>query len=480
MSSQLPTDCLNEIFEHLENDTITLHSCLLVNRLYCKIVVEILWRNVCNSNYFRPYISLSIISTLFNCLPKESKDLLHKNGICFITLIQKPPLFNYPSFCKAISISKINHMIENVLRSQQLITSRDLNHSELLISHEILKMFMNQISSLKSLEHSSGYANRIKFIYSPGAKICLPNLVELKCHANIYPEFFYQISQICHNIQSLTIRFIDTAVISDGLTDLISLQNNLKSLTLEYCNKDIIRIITPSLAKSSLTITKLEINTYNSPLSFISMFINLQELILSLGPAEDPEDTVGRFDQLQYIEFPQLRILEFNCFSPKLEMVIKFLEINGKNLTKFNSSYDCKTMNLAIAKFCPNLKSINITYKNDELEALKLILSNCQFLESIKVRIVNKSITSKNLFDILAKYSPKNFHKLIISLLPFYKLEGLQEFLIKRKNCIPRKPLSLTINTDFREDIYYLDLKVIDIYSKMGVIKEFIIITSRR
>ncbi|PKY16255.1 hypothetical protein RhiirB3_402671, partial [Rhizophagus irregularis] len=88
-------------------------------------------------------------------------------------------------------------------------------------------MFMNQISSLKSLEHSSGYANRIKFIYSPGAKICLPNLVELKCHANIYPEFFYQISQICHNIQSLTIRFIDTAVISDGVTDLISLQNNL-------------------------------------------------------------------------------------------------------------------------------------------------------------------------------------------------------------------------------------------------------------
>ncbi|CAB5385047.1 unnamed protein product [Rhizophagus irregularis] len=436
MSSQLPTDCLNEIFEHLENDTITLHSCLL-------------------------YISLSIISTLFNCLPKESKDLLHKNGICFITLIQKPLLFNYPSFCKAISISKINHMIENVLRSQQLITSRDLNHSELLISHEILKMFMNQISSLKSLEHSSGYANRIKFIYSPGAKICLPNLVELKCHANIYPEFFYQILQICHNIQSLTIRFIDTAVISDGVTDLISLQNNLKSLTLECCNKDIIRIITPSLAKSSLTITKLEINTYNSPLSFISMFINLQELILSLGPAEDPEDTVGRFD-------------------PKLEMVIKFLEINGKNLTKFNSSYDCKTMNLAIAKFCPNLKSINITYKNDELEALKLILSNCQFLESIKVRIVNKSITSKNLFDILAKYSPKNFHKLIISLLPFYKLEGLQEFLIKRKNCIPRKPLSLTINTDFREDIYYLDLKAIDIYSKMGVIKEFIIITSRR
>ena len=46
MPRQLPADCLNEIFEYLENDKITLHSCLLVNRLYCEIAGKILWRNV--------------------------------------------------------------------------------------------------------------------------------------------------------------------------------------------------------------------------------------------------------------------------------------------------------------------------------------------------------------------------------------------------------------------------------------------------
>src|SRR3954470_22565528 len=104
MSSKLSIDCLNEIFEYLEKDNITLHSCLLVNRLYCEIAVGILWKNVWNTElYHKKHISLSIISTLIACLPKESKEFLQKNGICFIISFQKPPLFNYPSFLKTIS-----------------------------------------------------------------------------------------------------------------------------------------------------------------------------------------------------------------------------------------------------------------------------------------------------------------------------------------------------------------------------------------
>ena len=48
--SQLPADCLNEIFECLEEDKSTLHSCLLVNRLWCEVSVRILWKSVLNYN----------------------------------------------------------------------------------------------------------------------------------------------------------------------------------------------------------------------------------------------------------------------------------------------------------------------------------------------------------------------------------------------------------------------------------------------
>src|SRR5204863_4293737 len=51
MSCPLPTDCLNEIFENLDDDKITLHSCLLVSRLWCKISVRILWRDIWGFKY---------------------------------------------------------------------------------------------------------------------------------------------------------------------------------------------------------------------------------------------------------------------------------------------------------------------------------------------------------------------------------------------------------------------------------------------
>src|SRR2546421_5267307 len=49
---------------------------------------------------------------------------------------------------------------------------------------------------------------------------CLTNLSELSCSSNVHSEFFHQLSKICHNIQSLNIRFKDT--VPNGLKDLRS------------------------------------------------------------------------------------------------------------------------------------------------------------------------------------------------------------------------------------------------------------------
>src|SRR5438034_6512309 len=80
--SQLPVDCLNEIFEYLEEDKETLRSCLLVNRLWSEVSVRILWRSVRNYR------------TLIACLPNESREVLRKNGIN-ISTPTKSPLYNY-------------------------------------------------------------------------------------------------------------------------------------------------------------------------------------------------------------------------------------------------------------------------------------------------------------------------------------------------------------------------------------------------
>jgi hypothetical protein len=86
--------------------------------------------------------------------------------------------------------------------------------------------------------------------------------------------------------------------------------------------------------------------------------------------------------------FLQLKVLKFMHLIPKIEMLIKFLEINGKNLTEFCINRfrgNVDLINLALTKFCPNLEILTTIFKEDELETLKIILNSCKYLEIIKV-----------------------------------------------------------------------------------------------
>src|SRR5947208_12047938 len=105
--SQLNADCLSEIFEYLYKEKVTLHSCLLVNRTWCGISVQILWRRIRDYNI------------LIACLPKGSKEILCKTGIITSNLVSKHLMFNYASFCKVLSISDINDNVKKLLENQQ-------------------------------------------------------------------------------------------------------------------------------------------------------------------------------------------------------------------------------------------------------------------------------------------------------------------------------------------------------------------------
>src|SRR6266498_4063198 len=216
MPYRLPSECLNEIFEQLE-DKVTLHSCLLVDRLWCEVSVRILWKSIWNYN------------TLIACLPNESKEFLLENKIFISTPNSNPPSFNYVTFIKNLSINVIVKNIKYIL---------DFNYNEcIIVTQEVFKMLMNQIS-LKKLNFYFDrkciyYISNVPFITYPGAIYCLRNLSELNCDSNIPSEFLNQLSRTCHNIRSLDVVVLD--VLSDGLTDLISVQKNLKDLSITKC-----------------------------------------------------------------------------------------------------------------------------------------------------------------------------------------------------------------------------------------------------
>ncbi|PKY40226.1 hypothetical protein RhiirA4_453550 [Rhizophagus irregularis] len=468
MTCQLPADCLKEILEYLEKDKASLHSCLLVNRLWCEISVRILWRNIWTINpvgyEHRMKMGTSILNMLITCLPNKSKKYLHEKGILNSTQISRTSLFDYASFCKVLSVHGIIRMIADIFKNQK--------HLE----EEIMKMFMKK-SSLKKLTYYTNNSNTINlsFLHYSKAKDCLTKLSKLSCNSNVKFSFFHKLSQICFNIQSLTIEF--KKPISNDLKDLISSQNHLKylSLRLKYDITDMETDILPSLTNHSNTLIKLKLDYYqNGPLSFITSFINLQELILTFRNRDYFHELS---DNLQHVILPQLQILKFSCAYPESDILIKFLENNGKNLKEFYISCEGSndSINLAVAKFCQNLNSLSILF--DRIETLNLILKNCQQLESIGTRHDNNLLNEKDLLNSLAKYSPKNFYRLKLFYNSNSKLtpEDLEEFFINWKNRVPQRPFSFIFrgcknSLEAKEG----NMEVIEKYKKLGIIFKFL------
>ncbi|PKC02515.1 hypothetical protein RhiirA5_503999 [Rhizophagus irregularis] len=472
MARQLPAECLNEILEYLEDDKLTLHSCLLVNRLWCKISVRIMWRDIWNFKRFyqqRPLrVATSILSTLIACLSNESKELLNRNEIFILTPTSKSPLFNYAAFCKVLSINEINRIVKNVLRNIPADIN-SLNDKNNLIANEVIKMFTSQISSLKKLTyyHNRFYHLNISFPYFPGAR----DLSELCCASNLPTNFFYQLSQICHNLQSIFIEFHNNDV-SNELKELISLQNNLKTLALSAFDGSWANII-PTITKHSHTITKLQLYGDNEelPLSFVRLFSNLQEFIFSFYDGTGFED----FKMLQYVHFSKLQVLKIPYQCPRPQYIMKFLENNGKNLKKYYTDENDNALSLSVAKFCPNLKSLFVIFSNGEIDILKKIFISCQYLESIKIWCGEKFLTEKEVLETVASHSPNNFCELRIynSSNSNISSEDLESFFINWKNRASEKLLSLVIIEDYYANLLtdYENMDIIEKYENLGIVK---------
>ncbi|CAG8483238.1 9294_t:CDS:2 [Funneliformis caledonium] len=413
MPRQLPSDCLNEIFEYLKDET-DLRSCLLVNRQWCEVTVRILWRNIQNYNI------------LISCLPEESKENLCKNGII---ITSKPPLFNYITFIKSLSIGKIL----NFLKDQQPNDNKNF-----VVTREIFKMFMGQIT-LKKLElYSSLIIPNIPIITYPGAIDCLRNLSEFGCSSNIDSEIFYQMSQICHNLESLNLTF--EKVISNGLTDLISVQKNLTYLYVLFEDYDSWRV-PPPLKSLNDTLIKLRMDG--------SIYIPL----------------------IGYITLPNLKSLKFGYEVLPNEPLFKFMENCGKNLWELdlNNTND-NSLNLAIAKFCPNMKSLRTLIKDDEAETLRLILDSCEQLESIYLWCGGEYLNAGKLLEMIVDHSPKNFHELKMESmgLDFFRIT-LKTVFRRWANRTSQYPLSLIIIGI--ADIQRTNRRVIKKFRKLGIIK---------
>src|SRR6266498_4677814 len=214
--SKLNKDILFLLFEELQDDSNSLFSCLLVNRLWCETVIPILWRNPwCYEDVIDYQSKSSLYYIITFSLPDDIKGFLTNRGI---RISYQSPLFDYLSFCKSINV----YVIRNII----FMGSSSI-YNQFLLQQEIYSLFLRKFPEIKyldirSIEH--------QIFYFPKAKTSLESLCELKCDTSIDPIYFYGLACICKHIQKfIIINTIDyNIMVNDGIIELIEAQKNLK------------------------------------------------------------------------------------------------------------------------------------------------------------------------------------------------------------------------------------------------------------
>uniref|UniRef100_U9U3I8 F-box domain-containing protein n=1 Tax=Rhizophagus irregularis (strain DAOM 181602 / DAOM 197198 / MUCL 43194) TaxID=747089 RepID=U9U3I8_RHIID len=208
--SKLNKDILFLIFEELQDNSKFLFSCLMVNRIWCEIMIPILWKNpwCYNINYHKKN---SLYSILTSYLLNDIKEFLTKKEI----LISSQSLtFDYLSFCKSIDTIIIDNIIS-------IGTSSEYN--QFLLQEEIYSLLIKKCPEIKYLSICGTH----EILYLPETKDCLESLCELTFDTLIDPRYFYKLANICQQIQRMII-INKNIKANHGTTKLIELQKNLK------------------------------------------------------------------------------------------------------------------------------------------------------------------------------------------------------------------------------------------------------------
>uniref|UniRef100_U9UKK6 F-box domain-containing protein n=1 Tax=Rhizophagus irregularis (strain DAOM 181602 / DAOM 197198 / MUCL 43194) TaxID=747089 RepID=U9UKK6_RHIID len=106
-SGDLP-ELTNEIIQYFRKDFSTLYSCILVNRLWCRLAIPLLWEDP----FSLPTQNYHCIKTYLCFLNEDDKAKFNEYGIND-NLFLSNTLFNYPSFIKYLDTIKIYNSIQN-------------------------------------------------------------------------------------------------------------------------------------------------------------------------------------------------------------------------------------------------------------------------------------------------------------------------------------------------------------------------------
>src|SRR6266496_1672371 len=145
-SGDLP-ELIYEIIKYFHNDFSTLHSCILVNRLWCRLAIPLLWENPF-SIPTKNYKFIEIYLDNLNDDDFKTKYKIHND-------LPSNTLFNYPSFIKCLDTFNIVSSISKWVKtrnSDSCYHKYDTDYFKKLINRSLFKIFIENEVNLHTLD----------------------------------------------------------------------------------------------------------------------------------------------------------------------------------------------------------------------------------------------------------------------------------------------------------------------------------------
>ncbi|RIA82595.1 hypothetical protein C1645_880975 [Glomus cerebriforme] len=489
--SQLNKDILFLLFEELQDDSKSLFSCLLVNKLWCETVIPILWRNpwCYNINYKNKSYLFGIIAYY---LPVSNKEFLIRQGINFPPILYQYPLFNYLSFCRSININIIDSIIP---------IGSSLDYSQFLLQQEFYNILITTCPELKYLDMRS--INH-QIFYFPEAKARLETIYELNCNTSVGPTYFYGLARICQNIQKLII-INNTTKANHGIAKLIEVQENLKNFEWkddfedEYYNfiKDPYKKALLALEKKTDNLNHLKIffqyvekfehTLYTLLQEILPKFYKLKTLIIN-DIIFSIENQLNMNYMMVYhdIEILYIDNITINVASSIIEnsrghlkelLLFKYEDYYDCYYDGFENNFDKDSLNFIhkICEHCPSIECLSLLFSpsKEHFTEFEKLLKVCQRLKSLllimvdngKRRTFEKILEDgEELLKTLIRSAPTNLREIRFFNDFKFSLQALEEFFKKWKG----RPAISILTTDhiYRGEDY---MKLINEYKNDGL-----------
>ncbi|CAB5192231.1 unnamed protein product [Rhizophagus irregularis] len=444
-SGELP-ELTNEIIQYFRKDFSTLYSCILVNRLWCRLAIPLLWENPFPISYSKNY---HFIKIYLNKLNEDDKIKLNEYGFNY-NLSPSSTLFNYPSFIKYLNTREVVFNIKSWIFN----TLVDKNHDyELvnLIYGLLLKVFIENEGILDSFEVMSNleYFNNITDLILQNLNFTY-NIRKLKLKLDISCQNFTQFLKFlftnCNSISTIVLSFHYISVynrsslVEKYLSQLIISQHNLKKISFEYN-----MIYNQFLALKNSNCS----NTLNT---IIFYFIDFKNIINILQEVIKPFKLRTLFmDEILHVESLQL-------FVQKISNWLENLEFKRSDTREYSESK--QRLLEFIIKYCKKIRYFK-TGTPDNNNIYQLIENNQHSINYINIEVdlfndhTDLSDLSSSVLQNLGQILPSKLEYLCLGLC--INTSDLEIFLKNSQNTFIKKlVISYKLYDEGDEVLFYI------------------------